>query len=99
MSCIALQIIRTFKSKGLRRFAQTGDISKLKVQKPARIRAMLASLDAAVAPEDMNLPGYGFHELQGKRAGDYAVSVSGNWRITFAWDGVDAVDVDLEDYH
>ena len=48
---------------------------------------------------DMDLPGNRFHALKGQRAGEFAVSVSGNWRITFSFEGVDAVDVGLEDYH
>jgi len=60
---------------------------------------MLDRLDAAARPEDMNLPGYRFHRLTGERKGTFAVSVTGNWRITFRFDGEDAVDVDLEDYH
>ena len=47
----------------------------------------------------MNLPGLGFHRLKGNRVGTYAVSVRGNWRLTFGWDGEDAIDVILEDYH
>jgi proteic killer suppression protein len=47
----------------------------------------------------MDLPGYRFHPLRGDRQGDYAVSVSGNWRLIFRFDGEDATDVDLEDYH
>ena len=47
----------------------------------------------------MNLPGYHFHALKGARKGTFALDASGNYRITFRWDGEDAVDVDLEDYH
>jgi len=47
----------------------------------------------------MDLPGLRLHELKGKRKDTWAVSVSGNWRITFRFDGVDAVNVDYEDYH
>ena len=50
-------------------------------------------------PEDMNLPGFRFHALVGRDRGRYAVSASGNWRITFNWIEGEAVDVDLEDYH
>ena len=46
----------------------------------------------------MNLPGYGFHGLAFFTKGVYAVSVSGNWRITFRFEGGNAVDVNLEDY-
>jgi proteic killer suppression protein len=92
-------MIRSFRSKALRRFAEHGDASKLSVQNPDRIRRILARLDAAMKPEDMDLPGFRFHGLKGKNKGRYAVDASGNWRITFGWLDGDAVDVDLEDYH
>lgn len=60
---------------------------------------MLDRLDAAIRPQDMNLPGWRLHPLRGDRLGRWAVDVSGNLRLTFAFDGEDAVDVDLEDYH
>jgi toxin HigB-1 len=56
-------------------------------------------MDAALVPDDLNLPGFRFHGLKGQDRGRYAVDASGNWRITFAWDGKDAIDIDLEDYH
>jgi len=65
----------------------------------ARIERMLDALDAAVRPEDMNIPGYRFHQLKGNRAGTYAIAVTGNLRITFRFAGEDAANVDLEDYH
>ncbi|MBW4552479.1 MAG: type II toxin-antitoxin system RelE/ParE family toxin [Aphanocapsa sp. GSE-SYN-MK-11-07L] len=60
---------------------------------------ILARLNAATLPQDMNLPGLVLHELAGNRKGTWSVRVSGNWRITFTFDGADACDVDLEDYH
>lgn len=92
-------MIRSFRSKALKQFAQTGESRRLSVQKQDRIRLILNALEAAAQPEDVNLPGLRFHRLIGHRQGEYAVSVSGNWRITFGWDGEDVVDVDLEDYH
>lgn len=92
-------MIISFRSKPLRRFAEEGDHSKLSVPNVRRVETILARLDGAVVPDDMNLPGYRFHGLKGKEKGRYAVEASGNWRITFAWDGRNAVDVDLEDYH
>ena len=65
----------------------------------ARLERILARLEGSMTPDDMNLPGYRFHGLKGRDRGRYAVDASGNWRVTFAWDGEDAVDVDLEDYH
>lgn len=92
-------MIRSFRSKALKRFAATGDPVKLSVPNVDRIRRILARLDASTGPEDMNLPGYRYHRLKGREAGRFAVDASGNWRITFAWNDADALDVDLEDYH
>jgi proteic killer suppression protein len=47
----------------------------------------------------MNVPGWRFHPLRGPRKRRWAVAVSGNLRLTFAFDGEDAIDIDLEDYH
>jgi proteic killer suppression protein len=93
------RMIRSFRSKALRRFAQTGDGSKLSVQNEDRLKLILGALDRATLPEQMNIPGLRFHSLKGEHKGRYSVWASGNWRITFGWDEQDAVDVDLEDYH
>jgi toxin HigB-1 len=92
-------MIRSFRSKALRRFVELGDASKLSVPNIRRVERIVTELDSAKLPEDMNVPGLRFHGLKGKDKGRYAVDASGNWRITFGWDGKDAVDVDLEDYH
>ena len=92
-------MIRSFRSKALGRYYASGDTAKLSVQNPARIRRILIALGDAKVPEDMNLPGMRFHGLKGQDNGRFAVDASGNWRITFGWDGMDAIDVDLEDYH
>jgi len=92
-------MIRTIRHKGLLRFFSTGDTKGINARHAARIERLLDRLDAATKPEDMLLPGFGFHGLTGVNPKRYAVSVSGNWRITFAFDDGDAVDVYLEDYH
>ena len=69
------------------------------MQNPDRIRRILLALNTAKSPDQLNLPGFRFHALKGQERRRYAVDASGNWRVTFAWDGEDAVDVDLEDYH
>jgi len=92
-------MIRSFRSKALKRLAERGDASKLSVPNVRRVETILARLEGAVSAEDLNLPGYRFHGLKGRDKGRYAVDASGNWRITFGWDGRNAVDVDLEDYH
>jgi proteic killer suppression protein len=92
-------MIRSFRSKALRQFAETGDASKLNVPNVGRVRRILRALNEAKRPEEMNLPGYRFHRLLGRSKGRYAVDTSGNWRVTFGWDGEYAIDIDLEDYH
>jgi proteic killer suppression protein len=59
----------------------------------------LSALDAATRPEDMNRPGWDWHSLHGSLAGHWAVSVNGNWRLTFTFENGDAVLVDYQDYH
>ena len=85
--------------QGARTVLATGDGRRLSVQNTKRIANIQRSLDDASRPEDMNLPGFRFHALVGRDRGRYAVSASGNWRITFGWIEAEAIDVDLEDYH
>ena len=53
----------------------------------------------ATDPEHMNLPAFKLHPLKGKLKGCWSVSVSGNWRIVFRFEGMNVCDVDLVDYH
>ena len=92
-------MIRSIRHKGLLRFFSNGDKRGINAVHGQRIERLLDRLEVASCPEDMNLPGFKFHGLVGFNPTRYAVTVSGNWRITFAFDGEDAVDVDLEDYH
>ncbi len=92
-------MIKSFKHKGLERFFQHDDQSGLNAQHCARIGRLLDALEAADVPEELNIPGLGFHGLTGNRKGQYSVKVSGNWRITFKFEGGHALEVNLEDYH
>ena len=91
--------IRSFRHKGLERFFATGSKRGIQAKHHDRLRLILGALNAAANPLDMNLPGLGLHELQGARKGTWAVTVSGNWRVTFGFIGKDAERVDYEDYH
>jgi proteic killer suppression protein len=64
-----------------------------------RIENILAKLDTSNVPEKMNLPGLRLHRLKGDLRGFWAVTVRANWRIIWRFEGEDAVDVDLIDYH
>lgn len=93
------RVIRTFRHRGLEASFRKDDSRKIPADRLERIERQLDRLDGARMPQDMNLPGWGFHGLKGNRKGTYAVSVSGNLRLTFRFEGADAFDVDLEDYH
>jgi toxin HigB-1 len=92
-------MIKTFQSKALAAFyANARDTRRLPVQNTARVARILTALDAATVARDMDIPGFRFHSLAPGQPGRFSVWVSGNYRITFSWDGGPA-DVDIEDYH
>jgi toxin HigB-1 len=90
-------MIRTFSNKQLANL-WSGEGSKIDARLHKRILQRLDALDAATRPEDMNLPGYNFHGLQGSPQ-RYTVHVNGPWCITFAFFDGDACDVNFEQYH
>ena len=92
-------MIKRFRHSGLERLFRTGDASGINPQHAARLRRLLTSLNASTGPSGMALPGYRLHPLRGDRKGEWAVSVSGNWRLVFEFEGDDATNVDLVDYH
>lgn len=92
-------MIKSWLHKGLKRFYETGTTAKINAAHADRLHDMLQVLDFAVSPEQMRLPGFRLHKLSGNLKGHYSVSVSGNWRIIFAFDGQHAVLVDYQDYH
>ena len=92
-------MIRTFRHRGLKRLYERGDPSAVRADQAERIALALADVDAAIKPSDVDLPGYRLHPLKGARKGFWSISISGNWRVIFRFDGGDAYDLDLVDYH
>ncbi len=92
-------MIKSFKHKGLQQFFVTGSKAGVQPHHAARLGRQLTRLDVAKNPDDMNVPGWRFHGLVGELAGHYSVTVSGNWRMTFMFEGEDAILVDYQDYH
>ena len=92
-------MISNFKHKGLELSFTKSSLKGIPAQYATKIDRILDRLDSAKEPEDMDLPGYKLHALKGDRKGAYAVSVTGNWRITFEFTGQDVLNVNLEDYH
>ncbi|MBS0180715.1 MAG: type II toxin-antitoxin system RelE/ParE family toxin [Nitrospira sp.] len=92
-------MIKSFRHKGLQAFFETGSKAGIQPHHAARLGRQLARLDLAKTVADMNVPGWGLHALVGNLAGRYAVSVSGNWRLIFRFEGEDVVLLDYQDYH
>jgi len=92
-------MIAGFRHKGLERFFTTGSTSGINAQFAPKLRRLLFTLHTAVSVDDMAAPSHRLHQLKGERKGQWAVWVSGNWRLVFEFDGTDAVNVDLVDYH
>jgi proteic killer suppression protein len=91
--------IRSFRHKGLQRFFETGSKAGIQASHAKRLARMLSRLDAASQPRDLNVPGWHLHALTGDLAGHWSLWVSGNWRLTFAFDGQDVILLDYQDYH
>ena len=92
-------MIASFRHRGLKAFYDGRTGRRVAPEHVERLRDILAALDRSRGPEGMTLPGFRLHELKGKLKGHYAVSVSGNWRVTFRFEEGWAVDVDYVDYH
>lgn len=92
-------MIKNFAHKGLETFFISGSKAGIQPVHAARLKRQLAQLDRSATPRDMNVPGWKLHPLKGELAEHWAVWVSGNWRMTFKFDGADARVVDYQDYH
>jgi toxin HigB-1 len=92
-------MLRTFRHKGLKRLFEKDNPSGVRTDQVSRIRDVLAHLDRAQWPADLDLPGYRLHALKGDLKGYWSVTISGNWRIIFRFEDGSAFDVDLMDYH
>jgi proteic killer suppression protein len=92
-------MIRSFRHRRLKALYDGRTARRVAPEHVEKLRDILAVLGRSRSPEDMNLPGFRLHQLRGDLRGYWAVSVSGNWRITFRFDDGEAVDVDYLDYH
>jgi proteic killer suppression protein len=92
-------MIKHIRHRGLKRFHEDDDRRGLNAEHVEKIGTVLAQLDRALKPDDMALPGFKLHPLKGDLAGFWSVTVRANWRIIFRFEGGDATDIDLIDYH
>ena len=92
-------MIKSFRHAGVERFFLTGSKAGIQPKHAQRLRLQFTTLNLASRPEDMNRAGWRWHAPKGDQAGHRSVTVNGNWRLTFAFKGEDAVLVDYQDYH
>lgn len=92
-------MIVSFKHKGLEKFYQTGSKAGIQAAHAAKLGRILARLDVAKTPDDMNVVGWRLHSLSGDLRHYWAVTVNGNWRVTFKLENGHAEVVDYQDYH
>ena len=92
-------MIKSLRHKGLKRYYEKDDAKGLPTNMLARLRLILADLEAAEKPRDLKLPGYRLHRLKGDLKDCWAIDVTRNWRVVFRLEAGDVYDVDLTDYH
>jgi len=92
-------MIRGFKHRGLKRLYERGDRSGIRPDLVETVERILMVLDNATTPQALNIPRYRLHQLKGDLKGFWSVTVRANWRIIFRFEGTDAFDVELIDYH
>ena len=93
------RVIIHFRHRGLKLLYERGDPRRMPPAHVSKVERILARLDQATGPLNMDLPSFRLHPLKGDRSGYWSVRVSANWRIVFRFEGVHATDVDLVDYH
>lgn len=92
-------MIKSFRHKGLKEFFESGSRGGISPSLAARIARRLDVLNAAQRLADIDAHGLELHRLKGERRDQWAISVSGNWRITFRFEKAEVFDINLEDYH
>ena len=92
-------MIKSFRHQGLKLFFEIGSKAGINAAHAAKLARQLSRLNVATSDRDMTVPGWGLHALRGNLQNHWSVSVNGNWRMTFTFEGTDAVLVDYQDYH
>ncbi|WP_336279646.1 type II toxin-antitoxin system RelE/ParE family toxin [Bartonella sp. CB175] len=88
-----------FKHKGLEAFYYTDTTKGIQVIHAPKLKRILGALEVAMLPDDLNYPSFRLHPLKGDLKGYWSITVSGNWRVIFRFNGTDVELVDYLDYH
>jgi proteic killer suppression protein len=92
-------MIESFRHAGIEKFFKTGSKAGIQPAHAAKLSIRLYALDAAKSPSDLNASGWRLHPLKGDLEGHWSIRVDGNWRLTFRFEGENAILVDYRDYH
>jgi proteic killer suppression protein len=92
-------MIKSFRHRGLKELYEGRNPVRLAPNHIAKLNRIMTALDRSSGPDGMDIPGFRLHPLKGAMKGHYAVSVSGNWRVTFRFEEGHAMEVDYIDYH
>jgi len=92
-------LIKSFRHRGLERFFLTGSKAGIQPKHATKLADQLTALNVAAKPEQVNVPGWNLHPLHADLAGHWSVTVIGNWRVTFKFEGEDVILVNYQDYH
>lgn len=92
-------MIKSFAHKGIKTFFETGSKAGIQAAHAPKLRLQLAALNRARKPDDLAVPNWRLHALKGNLSGHWAITVNGNWRLTFRFENGDALLVDYQDYH
>jgi len=92
-------MIKSFRHKGIQQFFETGSKGGIAAEHAPKLARQLMLPNAAKDPQEMAVVGWKLHPLKGDLAEHWAVRVNGNWRLTFRFEGEDAILVDYQDYH
>jgi proteic killer suppression protein len=92
-------MIKSFRHSGIEKFFKTGSKAGIQPAHAAKLSLQLYALDGARFHADLNTPGWRLHALKGNLEGHWSIRVNGNWRLTFTFEGEDAILVDYQDYH
>jgi proteic killer suppression protein len=92
-------VIKSFRHAGIEKFFKTGSKAGIQPAHAVKLSIQLYAFDAAKSSADLNTPGWRLHRLKGDLNGHWSIQVNGNWRLTFSFDGENAILVDYQDYH
>ena len=83
----------------MRQLFEKGAAKGIRADHVTKVENILAVLNRARRPSDVDLPGFGLHGLKGNLKGSWSVTVRANWRLVFRFKDGDVYDVDMLDYH